>query len=62
MCAINPFHKKRFVFDVYTSDKRQTKEHFEDTCMGVLLAVELKLNTDFPQFRFHLKESKQAAD
>jgi hypothetical protein len=62
MCAINPTHKKRFVFDVYTSDTKMNKETFEDLVIGTLLAVEMKLNSDIPRFRFHLKESNQPAD
>lgn len=61
MCAINPTHKKRFVFDVYTS-QHVSKEFFEQCCMETLLEAEVKLNTEQPMLRFHLKESTQEAD
>jgi len=62
MCAINPVHKKRFVIDCYTSDKRLTKEQFDHLCIGAILVSEHELNTQWPRLRFHVKESNQDAE
>ncbi len=62
MCAINPVSKKRFVIDVYTSDKTLDQCHFEASAMIALLDIELQLNTEHPRLRFHLKESTEQAD
>lgn len=61
MCAINPVHKKRFIVDVYTSDKTIEKETFDDHTMAILLSKELELNSVFPRYRWHLKESTEEA-
>lgn len=61
MCAINPAHKKRFIIDVYTSI-RMEEQDFEDRTLAILLTKELELNSVFPKFRWHLKESEQQAD
>lgn len=62
MCAINPVHKKRFILDVYTSDKSLSLKEFEDICLSTLLCNELRLNSIYPRLRFHLKETEQEAD
>jgi len=59
MCAINPTHKKRFIIDVYTS---QLMEDFDVRVIEALLQTEVMLNTDYPGFRFHLKETSQEAE
>lgn len=62
MCAINPKHKKRFIIDVYTSHPTMDVREFEGTTCQALLDTELRLNTEFPQLRFHLKESTEQAE
>ncbi len=61
MCAINPIHKKRFIIDVYTSIQ-MTNLQFEVPVITALLEKELELNSNYPKFRFHIKESKQQAE
>jgi hypothetical protein len=61
MCAINPVHKKRFVFDVYTANPKLTKEDFETLALEHLLQAEEQANA-IGVLRFHLKESNQEAD
>jgi hypothetical protein len=62
MCAINPVHKKRFVIDVYTSDRELTKREFTELAMNELVNTEVRMNLSNPHLRFHLKESDQEAD
>lgn len=60
MCAINPAHKKRIIFDVYTSDSEMSKEAFEELVLIKSLATEVRLNKD-GRLRWHVKESKEEA-
>lgn len=62
MCAINPTHKKRFIFDVYTSHSNMTEEDFIEMCLEHLTKAEVRLNSGTHWLRFHLKESEQKAD
>lgn len=61
MCAINPAHKKRFIIDVYTSDKRIKSKQFEQEVIECMLTEEERLNST-TKFRWHVKETKQKAD
>lgn len=61
MCAINPVHKKRFIIDVYTSEKDIDKSKFDDNAIHALLQAEIELNKS-GKMRFHLKESQLEAD
>lgn len=60
MCAINPLHKKRIIFDFYTSHQ-MTKEAFETGIASYVLQEEQRLNT-FGDIRVHVKETEQEAD
>lgn len=61
MCAINPAHKKRFIINVYTSDKSIDKKFFDEHSTVILTEVEMELNIGTP-FRWHLKESTEEAE
>lgn len=60
MCAINPTHKKRLIFDFYTSHQ-MTKEVFDKAIIEWSLREEQRLNA-FGKFRVHVKETDQPAD
>lgn len=60
MCAINPLHKKRLIFDFYTSHP-MTKEAFDKSLLELALREEQRLNA-FGKIRVHVKETKQEAE
>lgn len=60
MCAIKPLHKKRIIFDFYTSHP-MTKESFDKAILQWSLREEQRLNA-FGKFRVHIKETEQEAD
>lgn len=60
MCAINPLHKKRIIFDFYTSYP-MTKEQFDYSLIKWCLREEQRLNA-FGKIRVHIKETEQEAD
>jgi hypothetical protein len=60
MCAINPLHKKRIIFDFYTSHQ-MTKENFDKFILEWSLSTEQILNT-FGNIRVHVKETEEEAD
>lgn len=60
MCAINPLHKKRLIFDFYTSHP-MTKEAFDKAILEWSLMEEQRLNA-FGKFRVHVKETKEKAE
>ena len=60
MCAINPVHKKRIIFDFYTSEKIPWKK-FKARVLDIALATELDINTN-TRLRVHVKETGQEAD
>lgn len=60
MCAINPLHKKRIIFDFYTSHP-MTKEQFEKLLIEWSLREEQRLNA-FGKIRVHVKETDQQAE
>lgn len=61
MCAINPVHKKRIIFDFYTSDKAFTKEEFDNAILEWCLEREQNMNM-YGRIRCHVKETEQEAD
>lgn len=61
MCAINPVHKKRIIFDFYTSDSRVIKEDFERDVLEWCLEREKEMNR-YGKIRCHVKETEQEAD
>ncbi len=60
MCAINPLHKKRMIFDFYTSHK-MTEEKFNELIIEWCLKQEQDINA-YSRFRCHVKETDQQAD
>lgn len=60
MCAINPLHKKRIIFDFYTSHP-MTEEAFSKAIIEWSLKEEQRLNA-WGKFRVHVKETDQPAD
>jgi hypothetical protein len=62
MCAINPVHKKRLILDVYTSDRRASREEFMSEVVSRALRLELELNSQVTSLRWHVKETEQEAD
>lgn len=60
MCAINPIHKKRMIFDFYTSEK-VSKEEFENKIIEICLTTEQSMNQS-GLIRCHVKETEQEAD
>lgn len=64
MCAINPKHKKRIIFNFYTSDPNMTKEEFDHLVIKHCLETEIDMNSGNYQgnFRVHVKETDQEAE
>lgn len=60
MCAINPLHKKRIIFDFYTSHL-MTKDEFDKHIIEWSLVSEQTLNK-YGEIRVHVKETEQEAD
>ena len=60
MCAINPLHKKRIIFDFYTSHQ-MTKEKFDDFVLAWSLQQE-QLCNEYGHIRLHIKETDQEAE
>lgn len=60
MCAINPLHKKRILFDFYTSHP-MSKEAFDKSLTEWCLREEQRLNA-FGKIRVHVKETDQEAE
>jgi len=60
MCAINPLHKKRILFDFYTSHT-MSKDEFDSFVVEWCNEQEIKCN-NFGRIRLHVKETKQRAD
>ncbi len=61
MCAINPVHKKRIIFDFYTADKSFDKEAFDKDIIEWCLRMESAMNS-FGKIRCHVKETEQPAE
>lgn len=61
MCAINPTHKKRIIFDVYTSEYGISDGEFRDRVLHAALQAEIALNAS-GHLRWHVKETTQSAD
>ena len=61
MCAINPKHRKRIIFDFYTSDPQMTKEAFDKGTLEWASEAEWNLNAH-GAYRVHVKETEQEAD
>ena len=61
MCAINPKHKKRVLFDFYTAHPTMTAEDFDRAVLEWVLDMEMSFNK-FADIRLHVKETKQEAD
>lgn len=60
MCAINPIHKKRIIFDFYTSHP-MTREDFEKSLIEWAMKEEQILNAH-GNIRVHVKETTQQPD
>ncbi len=60
MCAINPLHKKRILFDFYTSHPFE-KEKFDSAVIEWCLKMEQTLNK-YGTIRVHVKETEQEAE
>ena len=61
MCAINPIHKKRIIFDFYTVEKELTKEFFDNYVLEWCLKQEQNMN-QYSRIRCHVKETEQEAE
>jgi hypothetical protein len=61
MCAINPLHKKRVLFDFYTAHLTMTKEDFDKAVIEWCLDMEIGFNR-FADIRLHVKETKDEAE
>lgn len=61
MCAINPTHKKRLIFDFYTSESGLTEEQFVKNVYEWALKEEQRINT-FSKIRVHVRDTDQQAD
>lgn len=60
MCAINPLHKKRIIFDFYTSHP-MSKATFDEAVAIVSLTAEQQINSH-GTLRVHIKETEQEAE
>lgn len=60
MCAISPLHKKRIIFDFYTSHP-MSKEAFDKFLLDWCLTEEQKLNA-LGKIIVHVKETEQEAE
>ena len=61
MCAINPVHKKRILFDFYSTSPVLTEKEFKESVLKWTLTVEQTINT-YSTIRVHVKETDQEAE
>lgn len=61
MCAINPTHKIRLIFDVYTADPDILYPDFLQLVLGQAIKMENDANQR-GNLRWHVKETDQPAD